>query len=79
MMTSIPYSDGWKVKVDGKYVPTSKAWKSFLSFPITPGQHKVEFIFSQKGSLTGTVITILSVIALYFIRQKYKDQEESLV
>ena len=79
MMTSIPYSDGWKVKVDGKYVPTSKAWKSFLSFPITPGQHKVEFVFSQKGSLTGTVITILSVITLYFIRQKYKDQEESLV
>jgi len=79
MMTSIPYSDGWKVKVDGKYVPTSKAWKSFLSFPITPGQHKVEFVFSQKGSFTGTVITILSVITLYFIRQKYKDQEESLV
>ena len=79
MMTSIPYSDGWKVKVDGKYVPTSKAWKSFLSFPITPGQHKVEFVFSQKGSLAGTVITILSVITLYFIRQKYKDQEESLV
>ena len=79
MMTSIPYSDGWKVKVDGKYVPTSKAWKSFLSFPITPGQHKVEFVFSQKGSLTGTVITILSVIILYFVRLKYKDQEESLV
>ena len=79
MMTSIPYSDGWKVKVDGKYVPTSKAWKSFLSFPITPGQHKVEFVFLQKGSFTGTVITILSVITLYFIRQKYKDQEESLV
>ena len=78
MMTSIPYSDGWKVKVDGKYVPTSKAWKSFLSFPITPGQHKVEFVFSQKGSLAGTIITIVSVITLYFIRQKYKDQEESL-
>ena len=79
MMTSIPYSEGWKVKVDGKDVPTSKAWKSFLSFPITSGQHKVEFVFSQKGRFIGTVITIISVIILYFARLKYKEQEESLV
>lgn len=79
MMTSIPYSEGWKVKVDGKDVPTSKVWKSFLSFPITSGQHKVEFVFSQKGRFIGTVITIISVIILYFARLKYKEQEESLV
>ncbi|MFQ9790515.1 MAG: YfhO family protein [Streptococcus salivarius] len=35
MMTSIPYSDGWKVKVDGKFVKTEKAWNAFLSFPIS--------------------------------------------
>ena len=79
MMTSIPYSESWKVKVDGKDVPTSKVWKSFLSFPITSGQHKVEFVFSQKGRFIGTVITIISVIILYFARLKYKEQEESLV
>ena len=79
MMTSIPYSEGWKVKVDGKDVPTSKVWKSFLSFPITSGQHKVEFVFSQKGRFIGTVITIISVIILYFARLKYKEQKESLV
>ena len=78
MMTSIPYSESWKVKVDGKDVPTSKAWNSFLSFPITSGQHKVEFVFSQKGRFIGTVITIISVIILYFTRLKYKEQEESL-
>lgn len=78
MMTSLPYSESWKVKVDGKDVPTSKAWNSFLSFPITSGQHKVEFVFSQKGRFIGTVITIISVIILYFTRLKYKEQEESL-
>lgn len=78
MMTSIPFSEGWKVKVDGKYVPTSKAWNSFLSFPITSGQHKVEFIFSQKGRFVGTAITIISIIILYFVRLKYKDQEKTV-
>ena len=72
MMTSIPFSEGWKVKVDGKDVPTSKAWNSFLSFPLTPGKHKIEFIFTQKGRLIGSVITVVSLTTLYFIRKKYK-------
>ena len=72
MMTSIPFSEGWKVKVDGKDVPTSKAWNSFLSFPITPGKHKIEFVFTQKGRLIGSIITVVSLTTLYFIRKKYK-------
>ena len=72
MMTSIPFGEGWKVKVDGKDVPTSKAWNSFLSFPITPGKHKIEFVFTQKGRLIGSIITVVSLTTLYFIRKKYK-------
>ena len=75
MMTSIPFSEGWKVKVDGKDVPTSKAWNSFLSFPITPGKHKIEFVFTQKGRLIGSVITVVSLTTLYFIRKKYKKDQ----
>lgn len=75
MMTSIPFSEGWKVKVDGKDVPTSKAWNSFLSFPITPGKHKIEFVFTQKGRLIGSVITVVSLTILYFIRKKYKKDQ----
>ena len=75
MMTSIPFSEGWKVKVDGKDVPTSKAWNSFLSFPITPGKHKIEFVFTQKGRLIGSVITVVSLTTLYFMRKKYKKDQ----
>ena len=72
MMTSIPYSEGWKVKVDGKDVPVTKAWNSFISFPITSGQHKVEFVFSQKGRVTGAVLTLISLTTLYIVRRDYK-------
>ena len=74
MMTSIPYSAGWKVKVDGKEVPTSKAWNSLLSFPITSGQHKVEFVFSQKGTLLGLILSLISVTILYIDRKSYQKK-----
>ena len=76
MMTSIPYSEGWKVKVDGKDVPVTKAWNSFISFPITSGQHKVEFVFSQKGTITGALLTLISLSTLYIIRRDYKKDDK---
>ena len=76
MMTSIPYSEGWKVKVDGKDVPVTKAWNSFISFPITSGQHKVEFVFSQKGRVTGAVLTLISLTTLYIVRRDYKKDDK---
>lgn len=79
MMTSIPYSEGWKVKVDGKDVPVTKAWNSFISFPITSGQHKVEFVFSQKGTITGALLTLISLSTLYIIRRDYKKEDKKQV
>ena len=77
MMTSIPYSEGWKVKVDGKDVPVTKAWNSFISFPITSGQHKIEFVFSQKGRVTGAVLTLISLTTLYLVRRDYKKDDKN--
>ena len=74
MMTSIPYSAGWKVKVDGKDVPTYKTWNSLLSFPITSGQHKVEFVFSQKGTLLGLILSLISITILYIDRKYYQKK-----
>ena len=74
MLTSIPYSAGWKVKVDGEEVPTSKTWNSLLSFPITSGQHKVEFVFSQKGTLLGLILSLISVTILYIDRKYYQKK-----
>ena len=74
MLTSIPYSAGWKVKVDGKDVPTAKTWNSLLSFPITSGQHKVEFVFSQKGTLLGLMLSLISITILYIDRKYYQKK-----
>ncbi|MGT2666786.1 glycosyltransferase PgfM1 [Streptococcus rifensis] len=76
MMTSIPYSDGWTVTVDGQKVETIEAWESLLSFPITEGKHDIVMSFRPQGLLTGTVISILAilfVIRLYLYDKKHPD------
>ena len=65
------------MKVDGKAVPVKKAWNSFISFPITSGQHKVEFVFSQKGRVTGAVLTLISLTTLYIVRRDYKKDDKN--
>lgn len=79
MMTSIPYNEGWQVKVDGKPIKTRKSWDSFLSFPISPGKHKVEFVFKQKWSTLGLSITIVSLIVLLFINKRERLLKRSSI
>jgi putative transmembrane protein len=74
MMTSIPYSAGWQVKVDGQSVTTERAWNSFLSFPITKGKHKVEFVFKTRGSLIGALLSIVAVVSLLIIRKRWEEE-----
>ena len=71
--------DSKYMKVDGTYVPVTKAWNSFISVPITSGQHKVEFVFSQKGTITGALLTLISLSTLYIIRRDYKKEDRKQV
>lgn len=68
MMTSIPYSPGWTVKVDGKKVATKKAWDTFLSFPITSGKHKIEMTYSTSGLIVGVFFSLISLASILGMR-----------
>ncbi|MGT2896073.1 glycosyltransferase PgfM1 [Streptococcus entericus] len=67
MMTSIPYSPGWKVKVDGEIVETTQAWNSLLSFPISSGEHDIELTFNTPGLIPGLLISLLSIGILVYL------------
>lgn len=64
MMTSIPYSPGWIVTVDGKEVATKRAWDTFLSFPITPGKHKIVMTYVPSGLLAGGFFSLISLAGI---------------
>lgn len=69
MMTSIPYSPGWTVKVDGKEVQTKRAWNAFLSFPITSGQHEIEMTYVPGGLFIGIFLSLVSATIVFTMRK----------
>lgn len=60
MMTSIPYSDGWKVKVDGKFVKTEKAWNAFLSFPISRNHKVIRLLDKRRDPGCLAIVSVAS-------------------
>lgn len=45
----IPYSEGWKVMVDGKEVPSEKVNSMFLGFRVESGKHSVRLEYETPG------------------------------
>lgn len=65
--TSIPYDEGWKIKIDGKDLPKEdyiSLQDAYLCFRAPEGKHFVEFSYELKGLKAGAAISILSVVLL---------------
>lgn len=62
LMTTIPYSAGWHVKIDGKSVASKKAIKTFLAVPISQGKHHVVFTYRSPYLLTGVLVSVVTLI-----------------
>ncbi len=64
LMTSIPYDEGWVVKVDGVETDTVAVDKGFLAIDLTAGDHEIELQYVPRGMLIGGVISLVSLIVL---------------
>lgn len=80
IFTSIPYDQGWIVKVDGQRVDTfgifsdstfknkDKTEGSLIAFNIeNSGEHKVELIYRPKAFVIGLTISIIGLIVFILI------------
>ena len=67
MFTSIPYDEGWSIKVDGEKVLPQKLFDSFMGIPLTAGEHYVELSFMPEGLETGLIISGVSALLLLFV------------
>ncbi|MHC9532512.1 YfhO family protein [Dellaglioa sp. L3N] len=62
VFTTIPYSQGWHVKVDGKSVSTKKAMDTFLSFKVAKGTHTIQFVYWPPYMRIGLLVSILALL-----------------
>ena len=68
-MTTIPYDQGWHVKVDGKTVTPKKALSTFMAISMSAGKHMVSMYYIPPYLILGTAITLISLGAsLWWIR-----------
>lgn len=85
LLTSVPYSKGWTVTIDGeKAVAYGVDNDALLAVNITAGEHDVEFRYHARGLLLGSCIsgaTILAIILFFVLRKliyKHKDKKSAV-
>lgn len=62
LFTSIPYDEGWTVKIDGVPTETSALYDTLLTVSLVKGTHRIEFSYSPAGLLPGVIITAVTVL-----------------
>ena len=78
LYTSIPYDEGWILKVDGKDCEYIKILNGFIGVELEEGQHNIEFKYKLPGFKVGLSISIISLIALVCIGiYNYKKKKVS--
>ncbi len=56
---SVPYDDGWTLKIDGKRAELYKVYGGFTAFYLEAGEGEIELVFSPKGFRAGLAITLV--------------------
>lgn len=72
LTTTIPYTDGWKVEVDGEKVDTLLVNEGFIGVPVEKGQTSLVFRYRTPYLILGGIISVLgvSLYALDWIKYK---------
>lgn len=77
MTTRIPYSSGWKLKIDNRPNNTSVVNKGFIGAIIPAGTHKIKLTYQTPGIIIGFISTliglVISVIALIYNPKSKKN------
>ena len=77
VLTTIPYSTGWKVWVDGQEVETYKILDSLLGYTISTGSHRIEYRYTTPFLLEGSLVSLASLLLLSLILYKRKKTDAS--
>lgn len=75
ILLSVPYSTGWKLKVDGKRQDLRLADDAFMNFSISGGIHHIEMKYVTPGLIPGTGISVISLIFYLFIDRYYRKRK----
>lgn len=76
LMTSIPYSKGWSVKVDGVKTDVKPIGDALITVLLSAGAHTVEFSYMPDGFIIGLLITLLGIALLVLLYYVDKNRDK---
>lgn len=62
LIISIPWEEGWTVKVDGRPVPTRRAVGELMAVDLAAGSHTLELRYCPPGLAAGAALTAASAL-----------------
>ena len=62
IFTSIPYDEGWVVKLDGKKVELVEVLDALIGFEATPGSHTLTMEYRPACVMYGSIISAVGVV-----------------
>ena len=71
---SLPYDEGFTVKVDGKKVEIKKVMDFMLGFDVEKGKHEIVITYMPRGFILGAILSGVGVLLLIlmYINDKFK-------
>ena len=77
MVFSIPYDEGFDIKVDGNTISYEKVNNSFIGFSLKEGEHKIEITYNSPGFNLGCVCSLFGILlhigyTLWLLKQQNK-------
>ena len=78
LCTQIPYSEGWRVTVDGQDAELLCLNCMLAGVALGPGEHTLEFTYETPGATAGALLTVvgLALFALLLVVQRKGAGEE---
>lgn len=64
MTTSIPYSSGWRLKVDGRAVATQRVNDGFVGARLDAGVHHIQLTYQTPGFVLGSWLSVAGLVIL---------------
>jgi len=76
LLTTIPYSAGWEVTIDGKVAETTTALNGLLAVPISAGKHSIVLTYRTPYLMTGLAVSGASIAGALLLRRPSKHKKE---
>ncbi len=62
MIVSVPYEDGWQIRINGVETEASGFGGSLMAFDLQPGEYVVEMNYIPEGLFWGIIVSIVSLL-----------------